>query len=88
MEETAVMNRKFRTAFRVPDAHTLKCVTWTGSLTGANQSWEHHELDDSGALIARYLGSFSEGSDTGLDSRYRKYDPTGRLIEEGVLPPI
>ena len=85
--ETAAMNASFRSAFRIPPGHELRCISWRGNLTGASQEWDHHELDQMGNLLGRYESWLTESSD-GVDTGYRHYDPAGVLVSRGWLPPI
>ena len=77
-------NQNFEALFRVPVIHRLLVVRsrsrgglWSGVY------WEHAEYDPHGLNVARYE-SFAESNQAGVRrSGWRKYDPAGRLVEEG-----
>ena len=77
-------NQNFEALFRVPVIHRLLVVRsrsrgglWSGVY------WEHAEFDPHGLKVARYE-SFAESNQAGVRRRgWRKYDPDGRLVEEG-----
>ena len=76
-------HQNFEAIFRIPVTHRLLVVRsrsrgglWSGVY------WEHEEYDPRGMQIARYE-SFVESDQAGVRrSGWRKYDATGRLIEE------
>ena len=74
----------FEAVFHIPDSHYLLVVrsrSRGGFLSGVY--WDHEEYDARGELIARYQ-SFAESDHAGVcRSGWRKYDPAGRLVEEG-----
>ena len=78
--------RSFEALFQVPAHHRLVQVrsrSRGGLISGT--FWHHEEYDRSGQLIARFE-SFEETGPTGdLASGWRRYDATGRFIEEGGL---
>jgi hypothetical protein len=80
-------HQNFEALFRIPVTHRLLVVRWRsrgGLWSGVY--WEHEEYDPQGGKIARYE-SFAESHQAGVRrSGWRKYDPAGRLVEEGEWP--
>ena len=81
----------FEALFEVPPQHRLEQVRLRsrgGQIRGT--VWEHHEYDAGGRLVARYASFEETGSNGQRAAGWRKYDPSGRLVDArdlGALAP-
>ena len=77
------MIEKFRAAYNVPKENELiETKNRSKGPMGGFDSWEHEEKDAAGNLIARYESWHSVAPNLKIESGFRKYSPTGDLLDE------
>lgn len=80
----------FEEIFRVPKNHTLRQVNLRqkGALA-QDDYWTHDELDENGAVVAKYESWHCTSIGTlKTNSGFKKFDAKGTLLEESDELPI